>query len=80
MPVVFSLGWHVTRVPPRATSLSLQEEPTGIGKGCSRPTRRTRGSGDRSWIPKPSPQGGGTSHGARRLQERQGDWDGPMEV
>ena len=27
-----------------------------------------RGSGDRFGIPKPSPQGGRTSHGARRLQ------------
>jgi hypothetical protein len=45
-----------------------------------RPARRTRESGDRFGIAKPSPQGGGTSHGARRLQERLGDWEGLLAV
>ena len=47
-------GHH--RVLHYVTSLSLQGEPADTRKGGSRPARRTRGSGDRFGIPKPSPQ------------------------
>jgi hypothetical protein len=60
-------GSYATGLPLRATSLSLQCEPADTGQGGSCPARRTRGSGDRFGIPKPSlPKGEGTSHGARR--------------
>jgi hypothetical protein len=76
MPVVFPPGMAGHPGPTlRATSLSLQGEPADIGKGCSRPTRRTGGQeigwGSRILRPRAKVQGGGTSvtsHGARRLQ------------
>ncbi len=75
----------IPRVPPYATSLSLQGEPADIGKRRSRPTRRTRGSGDRVGIPKSSPKGTSSGRRARPTgravsSERLVGWDWVVET
>jgi hypothetical protein len=59
--------WEVTRVPPYVRRPFPSKENRQILERDD--LGPPRGSGDRFGIPKPSPQGGGTSHGVRRLHK-----------
>jgi hypothetical protein len=73
MPAVFPLGWQVTRVPPYERRPFPSKENRQISERDDLgPPVEPGGPGDRFGIPKPSPQSGGTSHGAHRLQKTKG--------
>jgi hypothetical protein len=72
MPVVFSLGWQVTRVPPYVRRAFPSKDNRQISERDDLgqpvvPGGQEIGLGARNHRPRAKVQGGGTSHGARRL-------------